>query len=270
MAAYNAGEGKILRAMEKTGARDFWQLAATSAIRRQTQNYVPAFLASVLISKNPTHYGFDVVFEPPIEFETVRLDRPVDLGALASGSDLSLEELQALNPELRSSVTPRQHEGYELKVPQGTRETVLLAFRAAPTAKPPSFKTHVAKKGETLPRIAKRYGVSVTALASANSAVDPLQGLARPGDPDPAEGRAVVEDEEDRPRQGDEGRRGARPDAEELQGQERRHALPDRAPSRRDGGGDPRDQQPRRHALPQGGRQARASRPRAGSPPASC
>jgi LysM repeat protein len=54
-------------------------------------------------------------------------------------------------------------------VPPGTRQTVLLAFQATPTAKPPSFTTHVAKKGETLPRIAKRYGVSVTALASANS-----------------------------------------------------------------------------------------------------
>ena len=169
MAAYNAGEGKILRAMEKTGARDFWQLAGTPAIRRQTQNYVPAFLASVLISKDPTHYGFDVVLEPPIAFETVRLDRPVDLGMLAGGADMSLEGLQALNPELRSVVTPRQDEGYELKVPPGSRQTVLLAFQATPTAKPPSFTTHVAKKGETLPRIAKRYGVSVTALASANS-----------------------------------------------------------------------------------------------------
>jgi membrane-bound lytic murein transglycosylase D len=169
MAAYNAGEGKILRSMEKTGARDFWQLAGTSAIRRQTQNYVPAFLASVLISKDPAHYGFDVVLEPPIAFETVRFDRPVDLATLARGADFSLEELQALNPELRSPVTPRQNEGYELKVPPGTRQSVLLAFASAPTATTPAFKTHVAKKGETLPRIAKHYGVSVTALASANS-----------------------------------------------------------------------------------------------------
>ncbi len=169
MAAYNAGEGKILRAMGKTGARDFWQLAGTPAIRRQTQNYVPAFLASVLISKDPTHYGFDVVLQPPIAYETVRLDRPIDLATLAGPADLSLEELQALNPELRSVVTPRQDEGYELKIPPGARESVLLAFVAAPTAKPPSFATHLAKKGETLPRIAKRYGVTVTALASANS-----------------------------------------------------------------------------------------------------
>jgi membrane-bound lytic murein transglycosylase D len=169
MAAYNAGEGKILRAMEKTGARDFWQLAATPAIRKQTQNYVPAFLASVLISKDPSHYGFDVTLEPPIEFETVRLDRPVDLRTLANGMELPVEDLQALNPELRSLVTPREPDGYDLKVPPGARETVLLAFAAAPTAVPPSFKTHTAKKGDTLPRIAKRYGVSVAALATANS-----------------------------------------------------------------------------------------------------
>lgn len=169
MAAYNAGEGKILKAMERTGARDFWQLAATSSIRRQTQTYVPAFLASVLISKDPSHYGFDVALEPPIEFETVRLDRPVDLRALAKGTDLSYDDLQALNPELRSAVTPREPDGYDLRIPPGSREAVLVAFAAAPTAVPPSFKTHTAKKGDTLPRIAKRYGVTVAALASANS-----------------------------------------------------------------------------------------------------
>ncbi len=169
MAAYNAGEGKILRAMEKTGARDFWQLASTSAIRRQTQNYVPAFLASVLISKDPSHYGFEFVPEAPVAFETIQLDRAIDLQKLAAGAGLSLDELQSLNPELRTLVTPHQPEGYELKIPSGTHETVLLAYAASPTARPPAFRTYVARKGDTLPRIAKRYGVSVARLATANS-----------------------------------------------------------------------------------------------------
>jgi membrane-bound lytic murein transglycosylase D len=168
MAAYNAGEGKILRAMNRTGARDFWELASTSAIRRQTQNYVPAFLASVLISKNPSHYGFEVVTEPALEYETVRLGRPVSLEDLARASKLPLSDLQGLNPELRSVVTPHQPEGYELKIPDGSRQTVLLAVAAVPTARPPAFKTHVAKKGDTLPKIARRYGVSVSSLASVN------------------------------------------------------------------------------------------------------
>ena len=169
MAAYNAGEGKIMRAMDRTGARDFWQLARTGAIRKQTQNYVPAFLAAVLISKNPTHYGFDVVLEPPLEFDTVLLERSVSLEDLSRAAELPLSDLQTLNPELRLSITPQQPEGYELKVPDGTRETMLMALAAVPTTRPPAFKKHVAKKGDTLPRIARRYGVSVASLASANS-----------------------------------------------------------------------------------------------------
>jgi membrane-bound lytic murein transglycosylase D len=169
MAAYNAGEGKIMRALQRTGARDFWELATTSAIRRQTQNYVPAFLASLLISKNPSHYGFDVTPEEPMESEIVRLDRSVQLERVAAGAGLSLEDLQAHNPELRSTVTPAQPEGYELRVPAGKREAILLAYAGAPTVRPPAFRTHVARKGETLPRLARRYGVSLASLAAANS-----------------------------------------------------------------------------------------------------
>jgi membrane-bound lytic murein transglycosylase D len=178
MAAYNAGEGKIMRAIQRTGARDFWQLAATGAIRRQTQNYVPAFLASVLISKNPSHYGFDVAFAAPLEYETVKLDRPVQLERLAGGAGIDLEELQALNPELRLPLTPAQPEGYDLKVPPGMGEALRLAYSGTPTARPPAFRTHVARKGETLPRIARRYGVSVASLAEANS-LFPRSGIAR-------------------------------------------------------------------------------------------
>jgi peptidoglycan lytic transglycosylase D len=168
MAAYNAGEGKILRSMQRTGARDFWELAASGAIRPQTQNYVPAVIAATLIARNPVHYGFDVEYEPPLSYETVTLDRPVHLKHLA-GSDSTVEELRRLNPELRSSITPRQPEGYELKVPVGTRQDMQLAFAAAPTATfPVARRRHVVRRGETLASIARRYRVSVASLASMN------------------------------------------------------------------------------------------------------
>ena len=169
MAAYNAGEGKIMRAMNRTGARDFWQLARTGAIRKQTQNYVPAFLAAVLISKNPTHYGFEVILEPPLEFDTVTLDRPVSIEDVARASRLPVSDFETLNPELRSAITPHQPEGYELRVPDGTRDAILVAMVEVPTTRPPAFKTHVAKKGDTLKKIANKYGVTVSSLASANS-----------------------------------------------------------------------------------------------------
>ena len=169
MAAYNAGEGKILRAINRTGARDFWHLASTNAIRKQTKNYVPAFLASVLISKNPSHYGFAVVPDPPLEFDTVRLERSISLEDLSKASQFPLEDLQSLNPELLTAVTPQQPEGYDLRIPDGTLGTLSLVVAAIPTTRPPEFKTHVAKKGDTLPKIARRYGVTISSLASANS-----------------------------------------------------------------------------------------------------
>ncbi|MEO8189410.1 MAG: LysM peptidoglycan-binding domain-containing protein [Acidobacteriota bacterium] len=169
LAAYNAGEGRVLRAMEKSGITDFWQLAATGILKPQTQNYVPAVIAATLIAKNPAHYGFDVEYEKPLEYETVLLERPVRLRHLASGEKAGLDELQRLNPELRGEVTPRYSDGYLLKVPIGTAEAVRVAYTEAPTAQAPSFKRHVARRGETLAAVARRFHVAVADLASANS-----------------------------------------------------------------------------------------------------
>ena len=168
MAAYNAGEGKILRTMEKTGLTDFWQLAASGLLKPQTQNYVPAVIASTLIAKNPSHYGFEVEYEKPLEYETVRLDRPVSLRHLAA-TEAPIEDLLKLNPELRSEVTPSGSDGYELKVPPGAGTTVLAAFAQAPTARPPSFRRYKATRGETLASIARRFHVTAASLAAANS-----------------------------------------------------------------------------------------------------
>ncbi|HSP93463.1 MAG TPA: LysM peptidoglycan-binding domain-containing protein [Thermoanaerobaculia bacterium] len=178
MAAYNAGEGKIVRTMEKTGLTDFWQLAASGLVKPQTQNYVPAVIASTLIAKNPTHYGFEVEYEKPLSYETLPLDRPVSLRHLAADNGATLEELQRLNPELRSEITPSGPGGYELKVPVGSREAVLVAFAEAPTAKPPSFRRHVVKRGETLASIARQSHVTLARLASANS-LEPNARLSR-------------------------------------------------------------------------------------------
>ncbi|HTO77001.1 MAG TPA: LysM peptidoglycan-binding domain-containing protein [Thermoanaerobaculia bacterium] len=168
LAAYNAGEGKILRAQERTGLNDFWQLAASGLLRAQTQNYVPAVIAATLISKNPEHYGFTVEYEAPLDYETIELNRPVRLADLAQSPSLDLESLQALNPELKTGVTPRQPEGYTLKIPSGQVEAARLAFAAAPTAKLPGPRRHTVKKGESLASIAHRYGVSTARLAESN------------------------------------------------------------------------------------------------------
>jgi len=169
MAAYNAGEGKILRTLAKSGFTDFWQLAASGLIKPQTQNYVPAVIASTLIARNPAHYGFVVEYEKPLAYDMVRLDRPVSLRHLAVAEGATLEDLQRLNPELRSEVTPGGPGGYILKVPTGAEVAILAAFAEAPTARPPSFRRYVARRGDTIVRIARRFHMTPATLAAANS-----------------------------------------------------------------------------------------------------
>jgi membrane-bound lytic murein transglycosylase D len=169
MAAYNAGEGKILRVMARTGFNDFWQIAASGLIKPQTQNYVPAVIASALIARNPEHYGFAVEYDSPLDYDTVLLNRPVSLRSLAQAEGVSVDDLKALNPELRTEVTPGGPGGYELKVPTGTQTAVLTAFSEAPTARPPSYRRYVARKGDTIASIARRFHVPASSVALANS-----------------------------------------------------------------------------------------------------
>ena len=76
MAAYDAGEGRILRSLQRTGARDFWELAAGTRLRRETRDYVPFILATALIAKDPARFGFDVVPDPPLAWDAVTVRSP--------------------------------------------------------------------------------------------------------------------------------------------------------------------------------------------------
>jgi membrane-bound lytic murein transglycosylase D len=78
MAAYNSGPLRVHRAMEKTGADNFWTLAENEHCRRETINYVPNILALTIIGKNPEKYGFNVAGAAPIETERVAVDKPTD------------------------------------------------------------------------------------------------------------------------------------------------------------------------------------------------
>jgi hypothetical protein len=51
LAAYNAGENRVAAAIERTGVRDFWQLARLGELPRETQNYVPAVLAAGMMEE---------------------------------------------------------------------------------------------------------------------------------------------------------------------------------------------------------------------------
>ncbi len=167
MAAYNAGEGKIRSAIARTGKRDFWKIARTRHIRRETKNYVPAILAATLISKEPHRYGFEFEPEPPIEYETVQVEGAADLRVLARCAGVDFETMRAFNPALRRNQTPPDART-DVRVPPGTGATMLAALNEIPVGERIIFALHRVQQGDTLSTIARKYGSSVYAIQQAN------------------------------------------------------------------------------------------------------
>ena len=170
MAAYNAGEGKVSRSMARFGADDFWELTQHKrALRTETKNYVPAILASMIIDKAPQEYGFNVEPVGEMAYDLVTLDSATDLKVAADCAGISVDEIRELNPELRTLATPPYAGGYALKVPSGTAQSFMEKYAAVPADQRLRWTAHEVHKGETLSTIAKKYGVSVSAVMSANS-----------------------------------------------------------------------------------------------------
>ncbi|HEX9427640.1 MAG TPA: LysM peptidoglycan-binding domain-containing protein [Candidatus Polarisedimenticolia bacterium] len=169
MAAYNAGEGKIDRAVARARTRDYWSLTKTKFIRRETKGYVPAILASILIDKSPEDYGFTVDQADPLKWDSIDLDKPTDLQVVAEATGATLETIRALNPELRGLVTPLNVPSYTLRIPDGTRHDLLSKLESLPDDKRVSWMNHEVRPGETFASIAHRYHVPVRALQDANT-----------------------------------------------------------------------------------------------------
>jgi membrane-bound lytic murein transglycosylase D len=169
LASYNGGPGRVQRALKRAKASDFWSLAAKGTVLpRETRDYVPMILAAIVIARNPAQYGFDLQPEPPMSYEEVTLPKPVDLRKVAEWTDTTIDEIQALNPELRRWTTPVRDEAYALKVPVGTADLVAMLLQDSATAELASLKWYTVKKGETLAAVARKLGVGRTDLAEAN------------------------------------------------------------------------------------------------------
>jgi membrane-bound lytic murein transglycosylase D len=167
LAGYNAGEGKVIRAISKYGTNDFWRLRKTRGFRRETKNYIPMIHAAIIVAKAPEKYGFVVEPESPLDYETVKIASAADLRTISECAETTLETVQMLNPELRRLATPAR--AFNLNVPSGKGEVLTTCLDKIPPDQRVKFRTHVVGRGQTLASIARRYGVRVADIASANS-----------------------------------------------------------------------------------------------------
>ena len=166
LAAYNAGAGRVNRAIRLHQSSDFWSL---SSLPRETRNHVPTVLATAIISRSPEEYGFEVPQGTPFEYDEVTVEKSADLTVLAKCVGIKVDKLRAFNPELRQHATPPE-EPYTLKIPSGKEEMFLVAFSALSDEQrfAPQYMIHVVQRGNNLSWIAKKYGVSMHQIASFN------------------------------------------------------------------------------------------------------
>jgi membrane-bound lytic murein transglycosylase D len=173
LAAYNSGINRVRGAMQQAGgSKDFWTVR--QFLPRETQNYVPLFIAATLIEMDPVHYGFNAVqLDKPLAFDSVRVKEAVDLSALGRAAGITGLEIKELNPELLQPSTPPMEvcgpNGYCLRLPVGTNISAFMEKLAAmPTSVKMPWLTHNVMRGETMQTIARTYGITPTQLAEYN------------------------------------------------------------------------------------------------------
>jgi membrane-bound lytic murein transglycosylase D len=171
LAAYNCGEGAVARVIREQKVNyldNFWDFY--EMLPRETARYFPRFLAVLTIINDPAKYGFTLdELDKPLSYETVTIERPVHLSAMADILNVEVEDITALNPELRRDATPNTM--YALRVPPGKREDVLASLDKMPKWSPPrmEFVMHRVRRGETLSLIALRYRTSTQKILEANN-----------------------------------------------------------------------------------------------------
>ncbi len=168
LAAYNAGAGRVARVLSRYGEMDYWKMVKRRLLPRETRNYVPSILASMIIFKNPERYGFQVDRDPEIEFEMLPIQEQVDLEVAAELINVPTSLLMGYNPELRRGITPFDYPGYLMKVPLGMARPLQASLAELPPDKRIRIRHHKVESGQTLSLIASRYGSSIQAIAEVN------------------------------------------------------------------------------------------------------
>lgn len=173
LAAYNAGSGFVDRAGGAREGADFWKLCNADRIRSQTRRYVPKFYAAMAIMGDPLAHGYDPMDETgAFAYDEVPVSSPVSLAVVAERAGISFEELSVINPGLKRGCTPPGDKPYLMRVPRGMGERIAFLLADIPDSERLLFRRHKIQAGESIGKIAKKYGVDSEAITLLNNIKD--------------------------------------------------------------------------------------------------
>lgn len=175
IAAYNAGEGKIGRAIKASGAKTFFEVCELgdtmdrkTRLRQETTDYVPRIIAFTKIMRNLDRLGFEKP-RPENVYNLVPITVPpgTSLSGMARALNLTWDEFSSMNPAYRRTASPPNMETTAYILPE--QMSIALNWLSGPESRQyADWKDYTIRRGDTLSRIAKRHGVSQSAIREAN------------------------------------------------------------------------------------------------------
>jgi|ERR1051325_774126 membrane-bound lytic murein transglycosylase D len=171
LAAYNSGPGNVSKAIRRSGGKTtYWEIRPY--LPRETQGYVPAFIAVNYVMTHAEEHNLYPV-EPRMTYadiDTVNIKSELSFQQIAKVLDMSVEEIQYLNPCYKRCTVPHSEDNcYALRLPTekigifianeneiyeyAKKDSLMQTLAVQEVA-----KTHVVRKGETISKVAKRYG----------------------------------------------------------------------------------------------------------------
>jgi len=165
LASYNCGENGMARSINKVGGvNDYWALS----LPRETMNYVPLFLAAMVIAKNPDVFEFEFpdggVFDP----DTAFVSDCIEMKTVAEGIGVTLDTLTLMNPHILHWCTPPDMQDVRIYLPKGYAGKFKEFYDTLSDAKKTKFYRYTVKSGDNLLQIARNFKVSLEALREIN------------------------------------------------------------------------------------------------------
>lgn len=192
LAAYNAGEGKIGRAIKALKVDNFFDLSKENhrlkykyRLRKETLHYVPKFIAISKIFQNLEALEFDSVdWSKAPDVEHVQVPGGTDLLALAKAGEMKWSEFHAMNPAYRRQVSPPGLET-TANLPR-ENAAPMLAYLNNPGSRPyAGYKLYVVRSGNSWWSISRKFGVPISVLKNVNNrrsnTLQPGQTIMVPG-----------------------------------------------------------------------------------------
>lgn len=168
VAAYNCGEMNVARAIERNLAKgkptDFFSLD----LPRETEAYVPKLLAMRRIVDDPSKYGLEFgSLENQPYFVKVDVGGQIDLGLAAELASMSKDDFLSINPGFKRRVTD-PNGPHSLLIPVENEQSFMQKLSSLPDSQRVPVVYYRVRKGDTLNKVAQRYGISVNELRAIN------------------------------------------------------------------------------------------------------